>query len=128
MNFGLQLTRTLILSSHVPGIAPNFLCVLCICQILWFKSDSSATAKENNMFKYLFMKSVCDFIFFLDHIYLYHLLCDGCSPVIGTKADMVYVAYLYKDMDLILSWISAFFEIAALLGKPFFCISSYLDL
>jgi hypothetical protein len=90
------------------GIVLNFACVICIGQILWHKSESSVST-TSNMFKYLFVKSACDFVFFFNDIFLYRFYCNGCN-LFGTRAGVDWFIYLYIGMGPVLIQMSGLLE------------------
>jgi hypothetical protein len=102
------------------GIVLNGLCVLCIGQILWYKRESTVNNKAN-MFKFLFVKAVCELILFTNDIaYLKIIFCEYIYDNCHLGATPVYsywTMYFLLDMESILYIVSSLMEVAATLGK-----------
>jgi hypothetical protein len=90
------------------GIALNLMCVVCFAQIL--KQNEST----NNMFKYLLVKAVCNFLYFSDDIF--YLLYSKLWPTLSYE---IWLVYIYNSIQPIVLLISAIMEVIATLGKSF---------
>jgi hypothetical protein len=117
----LQISGTAIIDP--PGFILNLLCVFCIAKIIWNKRADSSTltssSHTSNMFSYLFVKAVCDCIFFANDIF--YLLGFNCGATCagypsGSLAYIIWNIYFYTDMDYTLLMISSMMEVAATLG------------
>jgi hypothetical protein len=102
-----------------PGILLNGLCVICFAQILWYKHESTVN-NEANMFKFLFVKAVCDFLMFTNDIFiLMYIFCtfnNTFCHLHATPAFSYWAIYFYYAMEAILIIISSLMEVAATLG------------
>jgi hypothetical protein len=111
-----SVSGTLSLIFFTPGIVFNFVCVICISQILWHKSESGMT-KTSNMFKYLLVKCLSDFVYFFNSVFLYLFYCGNACNFYSTKAGSYWLVYGYIYLCPILYMVSCLSETAAILGK-----------
>jgi hypothetical protein len=108
------------------GILLNALCVACFAQILIHKDrGSSNNSQKGNMFKFFFVKAVCDLILHSGDII--DMLTFWCA----TNCNMHSVSWFWYywtifswDCEFILMTMSLFMEIAATLGKK---LQKYLN-
>jgi hypothetical protein len=91
------------------GIVLNLMCVVCFAQILWKKNESAS-----NMFKYLLVKAVCNFLYFSDDIF--YLFYNKLWPTLSYE---IWLVYIYNSIQPIVLLISAIMEVMATLGKSF---------
>jgi hypothetical protein len=117
---------------NVPGVLLNSLCVLCFAQILWFKRECTVNNKAS-MFKFLFVKAVCDLLFYTnDLLYLMFIYCKfsyNTSCRLRAMVSFLYwFIYLYGYLESIVLMVSALMEVAATLGKQTFLSASFYDM
>jgi hypothetical protein len=102
------------------GILLNGLCVICFAQILWHRHESTVNNKAN-MFKFLFVKAICDLLIFTnDMISLTDLYCQFVftSCHLHATSDYWYWAIICQNyVQLALTIVSSLMEVAATLGK-----------
>jgi uncharacterized membrane protein len=96
------------------GIVLNLLCVVCIGQIVWHKSESNAN-KSSNLFKYLLIKAICDLVYFCFDIFA--LLSFVRVPIYNNMLSYtIYRLYFSKFLNQVLLMLSALMEMMATLG------------
>jgi hypothetical protein len=101
-----------------PGMILNGLCVICFAQILWNRSDESSTASnKTNMFKFLFVKAVCDFTLQTVDIFALLNLCGTQCHLYATPFYPIWQAYFYWGIEFTLTTMSPLMEVAATLVK-----------
>jgi hypothetical protein len=104
------------------GIALNGMSVVCFVQILWNNKDDSAVVNSQtrmNMFKYLLIKSVCDFsIFGIDIVYVQGYFCNKACHLQANPVLPIWNAYFIYSLQFLLFMLSSMMEAAATLGKP----------
>jgi hypothetical protein len=98
------------------GIMFNLICVICLSQILWHKSESNQ-AKTSNLFKYLLVKAVCDFVALSIEVFTAFELRD--PTFYRFLSFNIFYVYFYHDIEQVLLMLSALMEVVATLGILF---------
>jgi hypothetical protein len=101
------------------GIFLNGLCLLCFAQILWHRSESNASNKKSNMFKYFLVKAFFEFFYFSNDIvyFMVYYFCDGKCHLHATPHYLNWFVYVYSDFEWIVRMLAPLIEIAATFGK-----------
>jgi hypothetical protein len=110
------------------GIILNGLCIIVFSRILINTQQSN---NNNNMFKYLLMKSIMDFIEFSSNIYRFLYECSNKCDSSKSYFFQIWVIWFYLYIEYITEILSVIFEIAAtfdcyitIINKYEFCRSN----
>jgi hypothetical protein len=99
------LTATLTSMIDIPGFLLNGFSVLCILKILRKQSESTG-----NMFKYLFVKSISEFLLFaIDILYLVYD-CKSCGMA-NSLAGEIWNLYFATYTEICLMYVSSLMEV-----------------
>jgi hypothetical protein len=114
------------------GVLLNSMCVVCFAQILWYKRESKVNNKAN-MFKFLFVKAVCDLLIFgdktIDLMYYYCTFVYTNCRLHTTPYYLYWNIYSNNYMTSVAIMVSSLMEVAATLGNrklPLFLIKSII--
>jgi hypothetical protein len=105
-------TRDIKKSIHITGVFTNGICIVVFSLIIkrTQQSSSSSRTQGNNMFKYLLIKSIMDFVYCLSESLLYFRICRGSYQSLACLVTSLwFYDYLYHSIV----FLSIVFEIAA---------------
>jgi hypothetical protein len=94
------------------GFISNLICVIVFIKIIRQESTTTRSTDKSNMFKYLLLKSICDFVIFLSRIPVnFYFNADGTK----NTSLIINIWYVYINFYLIypLQVSSTYYEIAA---------------
>jgi hypothetical protein len=94
------------------GVISNGLCILVFSRILTCTQQSSQL-NNNNMFKYLLMKSIMDFMNSLSNFFLFWHNCSNDCESSKSFIVQIWHIWFYDYIEYILETLSSLFEIAA---------------
>jgi hypothetical protein len=93
---------------NIFGIITNGLCIIIFIKIL-----KRTQINQGNMFKYLLMKSVMDFLNFVSNSFEYFYQCSNNCRTSSTFIIQIWYVWFYAYFEYIFETVSAIFEIAA---------------
>jgi hypothetical protein len=103
----IPLVTTLVGVIDIPGILLNGFSVICIIQIIMHNSEANSTG---NMFKYLLVKSFCEFALFAIDVFYLRYDCASCGMA-NTLAGEIWNNYFASFIEICLMYVSSMLEV-----------------